>query len=259
MACRCSSRRNSSACRSTARCSGRSLSTSSSLSPSPLPCCSPTWCCGSRSSCCPNPSVVSAAPAEPAGSARNSERPPPAACRRAPDRIELRQFRDDPARPLARGHTLDIVETVAEARRPGLPRRARRMPRERNVGQGEERMVRLRGLLHEDVEAGPRDLLLGERAMEGVLVHHRSAARIDENGTRLHKAELARAHHVARAVREGYVQADHVRGAQELLEEHEACTQRVLLVLVQAHDVVVLDLHVEGGGPPRDLLADIAQ
>src|ERR1044071_8807776 len=83
-------------------------------------------------------------------------------CPPAPDRTELRQLRNDPARPLARGHALDIVEAVAEARRPVLPRRPRGVWRERDIGQGEERMVRLRGLLHEHVEAGARDLLLGQ-------------------------------------------------------------------------------------------------
>src|SRR5215510_4422807 len=112
-------------------------------------------------------------------------------------------------------------------------------------------MVGLWWLLHEDVEARPGDLLLGQGAQERVLVHHGTAAGVDEDGLRLHESELSSAHHLARAVREGHVQADHVGGAQELLEEHEARPDAVFLVLGEPHHVVVLNLHVEGGGAAR--------
>ena len=50
-----------------------------------------------------------------------------------------------------------------------------------------------------------------------------------------------------------------VGGAQQLLEEDEASAEGVLLVLVEARDVVVLDAHVEGRRAPGHLLADVAE
>src|SRR5262249_56725655 len=76
--------------------------------------------------------------------------------------VAFRELGDDPARLLAGGDALDVVEAVPEARRPVLPRRPRRARREPDVRQGEERMVGLWWLFHEDVEARPRDLLLGQ-------------------------------------------------------------------------------------------------
>ena len=55
------------------------------------------------------------------------------------------------------------------------------------------------------------------------------------------------------------MQAHHIRGAQELRKEHEAHPEGVLLVLAEAHDVVVHHGHVEGLGPPRHPLADAAE
>src|SRR5215471_1607566 len=96
--------------------------------------------------------------------------------------VALRELGNDPARPRARGDALDVVEAVSEARRPVLPRRPRRVRRQRDVGQGEKRMARLGRLLYEHVEAGSRDLLLGQGMQERILVHHGTAAGVDEDG-----------------------------------------------------------------------------
>src|SRR5262250_2796910 len=82
--------------------------------------------------------------------------------------VAFRELGNDPARLLSRGDALDVVEPVSEARRPILPRRTRRVRRQRDVGQGEERMARLGRLLHEHIEAGARDLLLGQGMQERV-------------------------------------------------------------------------------------------
>src|SRR5262249_4983215 len=100
--------------------------------------------------------------------------------------VAFRELGNDPARPRACGDALDVVEAVSEARRPFLPRRPRRVRRQRDVGQGEEWMVRLGRLLHEYIEPGARDLLPGQGAQERVLVHHGTAAGVDEDGLRLH-------------------------------------------------------------------------
>ena len=71
--------------------------------------------------------------------------------------------------------------------------------------------------------------------------------------------ELAGAEHVPGDRVERHVERDDVGGAQQLRQQHEADAEGVLRVLGQARDVVVDDLHVEGGGPARDLLADGAQ
>ena len=55
------------------------------------------------------------------------------------------------------------------------------------------------------------------------------------------------------------MQADHVRGLEQLGEERELHADGVLLVFAEPRDVVVLHVHVEGEGPARHLLADGAE
>ena len=95
--------------------------------------------------------------------------------------------------------------------------------------------------------------------MERLLVHHRAPAGVDEHRGGPHQAHLPRAEHVAGGRVERHVQRHDVGGTQQLGEQHEADSEGVLRVLGQTGDVVVDDVHVERGGPPRDLLADGAE
>ena len=61
----------------------------------------------------------------------------------------------------------------------------------------------------------------------------------------LHHRELARAHHAAGRVAERHVQADHVRGSQELGKSTKRTPSASSGVLGQPDDVVVLHVHVE--------------
>src|SRR5260221_7746155 len=99
--------------------------------------------------------------------------------------VSLRQLRNHPPRPAAGSDALDVVEAIPEARCPVLPRRSGGMRRQGDVRQLEQRMIRRRRLFDHDVEPGPSEPPLGQRAVERVLVHHRSPARIDDDRARL--------------------------------------------------------------------------
>ena len=83
--------------------------------------------------------------------------------------------------------------------------------------------------------------------MQRVLVDDGAAAGVDEDRGRLHHRQLALADQIVRRVVERHVQGHDVRGAQQLVEEREADAERVLLVLGEPRDVVVLDARVERG------------
>src|SRR3989475_665419 len=167
--------------------------------------------------------------------------------------------RDDPERRPAGGHPLDVVERVAEGLRPVLPGRARHVRGDDHVLEAEEGMVRRRRLLGHHVEPGPTQVAGRDRLLQRRLVDHGAAARVDEDGVRLHGRELARGHQAPRGVGERHVHRHDVGGAQQLLEEDEAHAERVFLVLAEPHDVVVLHAGVETVQPPRHLLADAAE
>src|SRR5712691_8061255 len=119
---------------------------------------------------------------------------------------QLPELRDHPQRLVAGGDPLDVVERVAERAAPVLPRRPRHVGRERDVLELEERVVLSRRLLEHDVEPGGEDLSRRERPVEGLLVHDGAAARVDEQGARLHHRELVAAHHAARPLGQRDVQ-----------------------------------------------------
>src|SRR5262249_60886999 len=75
----------------------------------------------------------------------------------------LDQLGNDPEWFAPGGDPLDVVEAVAEARGPVLPRRSRRMGRQCHVGQREERVVLGRRLLDEHGEPGPAHPPLQQR------------------------------------------------------------------------------------------------
>src|SRR5215470_8317603 len=169
------------------------------------------------------------------------------------------QLRDDPERRLASLHPLDVVEAVAIRLRPVVPRRPGGVRRQDDVGELEERVGGLRGLLDHHVEAGASDRARCQGLVERILVHHRAAARVHEDRRLLHHCELLRGHHLPGDVVQRYVQRHDVGGAQQLGEQREANTERVLLVPAEPHHVVVAHVHVEAAHAARDLLADVAQ
>src|SRR6266511_4690654 len=63
----------------------------------------------------------------------------------------LSQLGNDPERLVAARHPLDVVEGVPEGLGPVLPGRSRRVRRERDVLEAEERMVDERRLFHHHV------------------------------------------------------------------------------------------------------------
>src|SRR5438046_1877212 len=169
------------------------------------------------------------------------------------------QRRADPERLVAGRDSLDVVEGIAEAALPVLPGRSRHVRRDRHGVEGEERVVRGRWLLQHDVEARAGEPAGRERLIERRLIDDRAAAGVDQDRARLHQGERLLAHHPTRPVGEWHVQAHDVRGAQQLLEEDEPDAERVLRVLGEPHDVVVLDVHVEAEGAAGHLLADVAE
>src|SRR6266542_4586292 len=109
----------------------------------------------------------------------------------------LPHLRDHPEGLVAPRHPLHVVEGVPEGLGPVLPGRPRRVRREGDVLEAEERMVDERRLLDHDVEPRRGDLLREQRVAQGLLVHDGAAAGVDEDGVLLHHRELARAHHLA--------------------------------------------------------------
>ena len=133
------------------------------------------------------------------------------------------------------------------------------MRRDRD-GLDVEQGIVLRGrLVHHHVEAGAGDALGDERLVQGDLVHDRPPARVHQHRGRLHHGQLPLGDHVLGLGGQRHVQRHHVGHLEQLVEQHEADSQRVLLVLGQPHDVVVDDLDVEAVQPARDLLADVAE
>ena len=78
-------------------------------------------------------------------------------------------------------------------------------------------------------EPAPATAARLQRLLQRGLVHHRAPARIDEYRARLHQRELARADQVPGPIVERHVQAHHVRAAQQLVQQHEAHAEGVLL------------------------------
>src|SRR5438045_1131874 len=106
---------------------------------------------------------------------------------------------------------------------------------------------------------GAHDAGRRQHLEQRLLVHDGAAARVDEKGGRLHEAEGARVHHLARLRRERRVQRHHVRVLHHLVEQRELHAERVLLLLREAHDVVVDDRHPERLRAAGHFLADVAE
>src|SRR5665213_2618259 len=87
------------------------------------------------------------------------------------------------------------------------------------------------------VEPGGHDDFVVERVVERDLVHHRTAAGIDEDGGLLHHRQLSLADQIVRRLVERHVQRDDVGGPEQLGEQREAHVERALLVGRHAHPV----------------------
>jgi len=79
-------------------------------------------------------------------------------------------------------------------------------------------VARGRRLLGEDIHRRARDLLRGQRAGEGPLVHARPASDVDEVGRGLHAGERRGVDHPAGLVGERRAEHDHVGAAQQAVE-----------------------------------------
>ena len=168
-------------------------------------------------------------------------------------------FGDDPQRRLAGGNAPDVgvavVETLAEA----VHGRAGAVRRQRHVGQGEQRVGRVRRFLRQGIEPGGQDAALPEGVEQRRLVHHLAAAGVDQNRLGLHAGQRLGVDHVPRIVIEGHVQAYHVGGFQQGFQRHVAHAEAFFLRRAAPEGVVIDDAGVEGPDALGHLLADVAQ
>jgi hypothetical protein len=129
----------------------------------------------------------------------------------------------------------------------------------RAIVELEQRIVGRRRLLVEHVEAGAEQLAGGEGRGHRLLVDHGPARGVDDDGRRLHRGELLGAQHALSRGVERHMQRDDVGVAQDLGQQAEAHAQRILFLLLEPLDVVVVHDHAECLGQTRYLLADGAQ
>ncbi len=112
-------------------------------------------------------------------------------------------------------------------------------------------------LLLEHIDGRGGDALRCERLDQRRLVHDRPARRVDEQRTRLHQPELARADQVLGLVAEQAVDGDDVGFPQQRVEVHHLDAQvrhrglRNIRIVAQMH-------HVPWLGQAKHLLADVA-
>src|SRR5690606_40325520 len=90
------------------------------------------------------------------------------------------------------------------------------------AGRMEQRVVRRWRLLGEHVEGSAGDDVLAQRARQGGLVDHLTAARVDQKGAGLHPAERALVDEVLRLRGEGTVEGDDVALPEQGLLVDEA-------------------------------------
>src|SRR5260370_15013546 len=100
----------------------------------------------------------------------------------------LSKLGNDPERLVPSRDPLDIVERVPESLGPVLPGRPRRVGREGDVLQAEERVVDERRLLHHDVEARGPDLPRPPPVAQGLVLPAPAPAPADEARVLLHHA-----------------------------------------------------------------------
>ena len=107
------------------------------------------------------------------------------------------------------------------------------------------------------IQARSPDLPALKRCNERILVDNGPARGIDEDDAVLHFGELGVGDEAVGAAVEGEVDADDVRGAEQVLEGDVLSVDEVLL-LGDATAIVVLNVQAEADGAPRHRRADPA-
>ncbi len=139
-----------------------------------------------------------------------------------------------------------------------LDRRRAEVRRRDDVGQAEQRVVRIGGLRIEHVERRARQALLGERGKERGAIHEAPARDVDQHGGGLHAGELVRAEQRLALADGRRVERDHVGIGEQLVEGHERHAHLARL-LGRKERVVAEQARLEGPRPRRHARAHLAE
>src|ERR1700691_6750000 len=123
----------------------------------------------------------------------------------------------DDAHGIAGDEGADVLDDVGEISFVVLAADIAEMRRDHDIVHAPERVVEGQRLDVAHVEAGAADAALAERGNQGLFIDDRPPCRVDQEGGRLHQAELLGGNGTARAIAELQVDGNDVRGATQLL------------------------------------------